>query len=263
MFPETISVSQISLYRTCSLKYRFTYWDKLPGAHVSGNVVYGRAMAAALEWLHKARKRGRNPSCDEILRVFQADWHAQCLDHNILFEEDGGALLLIRGKELLARYYHLPTKPVREAELFFHLPLVNPFTGEVLEVPLRGVMDCVYEDDTLDEFKASAKSWSLTDLPDNIQLTAYAYAFAKLFGKPPAELRLVNLVRTKTPKIETLMTDREPRDFERLFHLAKEVLKGIRSGVFIPNRGCWMCRDCEYDGDCREWTGNEEVMPTD
>lgn len=260
MFPETISVSQIFLYLACSLKYRFTYWDKLPGAHVSANVIWGRAIHAAIEWLHKERQRGRTPACDELLRIFEADWYAQCLDRNVLSDEDGGALLLIRGKELLAQYYHLPSKPVRKPELFFHLPLVNPSTGEVLDIPLRGVIDCVYEDDTVDEYKASAKSWSVADLPDNIQLTAYAYAFEKLYGKAPKELRLVNLVRTKMPKVETLTTGREQQDFERLFHLAKEVMKGIRSGVFIPNRGCWMCRDCEYAKDCEEWTGNEEEV---
>jgi len=30
--------------------------------------------------------------------------------------------------------------------------------------------------------------------------------------------------------------------------------------VFIPNRGCWLCRDCEYQQDCLEWTGNEEEV---
>jgi hypothetical protein len=80
-----------------------------------------------------------------------------------------------------------------------------------------------------------------------------------LFGHPPKELRLVNLVRTKNPKIETQITGREAADHERLFHLAKEMRKAIAADVFIPNRGCWLCRDCEYELDCREWSGNEEV----
>ena len=55
------------------------------------------------------------------------------------------------------------------------------------------------------------------------------------------------------------VTGRDKADYERLFNLAKEVLKGVRAGVFIPSRGCWLCKDCEYDPDCREWTGNEEA----
>ena len=43
-----------------------------------------------------------------------------------------------------------------------------------------------------------------------------------------------------------------------LFALAREVRRGIRAGIFVPNRGCWLCRDCEYDQDCREWTGNDD-----
>jgi hypothetical protein len=108
------------------------------------------------------------------------------------------------------------------------------------------------------ELKTSQKSWSLSDLPDNLQLTAYSYAYETLFGRPPKDLKVINLVRTKNPKVETLTTGREKKDYERLFYLAKEFLRGIRAGVFLPNRGCWMCKDCEYDQDCREWTGNEE-----
>ena len=89
-------------------------------------------------------------------------------------------------------------------------------------------------------------------------LTAYSYAFEMLYGQPPREIRLVNFVRTKMPKIETPTTERGRSDHERLFHLANDVVKGTRAGVFIPNRGCWMCHDCEYDRDCREWTGNEQ-----
>lgn len=255
--PETISVSQINLYLTCSLKYRFQYIDRLPRLTISENLVFGSAIHAAIEWLHKERKRGRTPPVDEILRVFEADWTAQVLGQPPI-EEEGQ--LLVKGKELLARYYHEAPEEIRESELHFQLPLVNPTTGEVLDLPLRGVIDLVQEDDTIDEFKTSKKKFSLGDLPDNIQLTAYSYAFEQLYGRPPKELRLVNLVRTKNPDIDVQVTSREARDYERLFLLGKEVLKGVRTGVFIPHRGCWMCSDCEYQADCREWIGNEEVI---
>lgn len=50
---------------------------------------------------------------------------------------------------------------------------------------------------------------------------------------------------------------RDERDCERLFHLGYEMLRGIRAGLFLPNRGCWMCSDCEYRQDCDEWQGND------
>jgi CRISPR/Cas system-associated exonuclease Cas4 (RecB family) len=261
MGPEAISVSQINLYLTCSLKYRFQYVDRLPWVIKSANVVFGSAIHAALEWLHKERKRGRNPPAEEVLRVFEADWHAQILGQQVVYPDDDeqGEKLVLKGKELLLMFYNLPAVAVREAELHFQLPLVNPATGEVLDLPLRGVIDLVRADDTIDEFKASAKRFALADLPDKLQLTTYSYAFEKLFGRKPKELRLVNLVRTKSPAIDIQITGRDERDYERLFHLGREMLNGIRNSVFIPNRGCWMCRDCEYQEDCFGWTGNEDL----
>jgi hypothetical protein len=130
----------------------------------------------------------------------------------------------------------------------------------VLDVPLRGFIDLVEEGDVIVEFKTAQKVAPLSDLPDNVQLTTYAYAYATLFGRPPREIRKVAFVRTKVPRIETQITARAERDFARLFHLGREVLNGIRSEVFIPNRGCWLCHDCEYRQDCDEWTGNQ-AMP--
>ncbi len=258
MVPESISPSQLNLYLTCSLKYRFQHIDHLPKLTQSANQVFGTAIHAALEWLHKERKKGRTPPLDEILRVFEADWNAQVLGGTVTFNDgDGSEGMVRKGRELLSQFYYQFDRPVKEAELYFQLPLANPATGEVLDVPLRGVIDLVEAGDVLDEFKTSQKSWSLNDLPDNIQLTAYAYAFEMLYGRPPKELRLINLVRTKNAKIDVQTTGREKKDFERLFHIGKEVVKGIRNGVFIPSRGCWLCKDCEYDQDCREWTGNE------
>ncbi len=255
---ESLSPSQIGLYLTCSLKYRFQYIDRLPKLTQSANLVFGGAIHAALEWLHKARKTGRQPPLDEILRVFEGDWNAQILGASILFADNGdGAEALVRkGKELLSQFYHQFACTVTEAELRFQLPLVNPKTGEVLDIPLRGVIDLVEDGDILDEFKTSQKSWSVSDLPDNVQLTAYAYAFRMLYGRPPKTLRIINLVRTKNVKIEPMPAERGEQDYARLFHLGKEVLKGVTSHVFIPNRGCWLCKDCEYEADCREWTGN-------
>ncbi len=258
--PEVLSASQLQLYLTCSLKYRFQYVDRLPRLTITANQAFGTAIHAAIEWLHKARKAGREPLLGEVLRVFEGDWYAQvATGAPVHFEDDdAAALLLIKGKELLGQFYALPSRPVRDAELYFTLPLLHPTTGEALEVPLRGVMDAVYEDGTIDEYKAPQKTPPLVDLPENLQLTVYSYAYETLFGKPPTEIRKVSLVRSKSPKIDVQTTGRDARDYARLFHIAREMLSGIGAGVFIPNRGCWMCKDCEFQADCLEWSGNDD-----
>jgi putative RecB family exonuclease len=256
--PETISVSQITLYLTCSLKYQFQYIDRLPRLTKSANMVFGGAVHAALEWLFKERKRGRKPPLDEVLRVFESDWYAQASSETIVgIGDEPEEKLLLKGKELLALYYHEASAiEVRESELHFQLPLVNPETGEVLTVPLRGVIDLVQADGTVTEFKNAKKGLAIETLPDNLQLTAYHYAYQTLFGTPPKDMTLVQFVRTKSPKIETHITGREPQDVARFFHIAQAVRRGIEASVFVPNRGCWMCFDCEYQADCLEWAGS-------
>jgi len=263
--PEALSASSIQLYLTCSLKWRFQYLDRLPRLTASVNQAFGIAMHAALNWLHKARKDNRNPPLAEVLQVFDADWYAQTQTEGNLtvhFDDVSDATLLAhKGKELLTQYYHQPAGQVRDSEVWFTLPLVNPATGEVLDVPLRGAIDLIETDDVIVEFKAPQKAPPITALPDDIQVTTYAYAYEKLFGKLPREIRKISFVRTKVPRVDPpQITGRDHQDFERLFHLGREVVKGVRAGVFLPSRGCWLCNDCEYDQDCREWCGNEEVM---
>jgi CRISPR/Cas system-associated exonuclease Cas4 (RecB family) len=260
--PEALSASAIQLYLTCSLKYRFQYVDRLPRLSISENQAFGISIDAALNWLHRARKEDRNPPLAEVLQVFAADWYAQTAAEGAIVRLDNGAdaeALAYKGRELLTQYYHLPAHGVRDIQLRFSLPLVHPATGEVLDVPIRGVMDLVETDDVIVEFKAPQKAPPLNALPDDIQVTTYAYAYEKLFGRLPKEIRRIALVRTKTPKIETQITGRDQRDLERLFNLGRELVKGVRADVFLPSRGCWLCNDCEYRQDCDEWTGNEEA----
>jgi len=91
-------------------------------------------------------------------------------------------------------------------------------------------------------------------LDDILQLTIYGYAYRTLFAKEP-QLRVVNFVKTKTPKMVIHETAREKKDYEKLFYLVKEVYKAIKSGVFFP-RQSFMCKDCEYGDLCGRWAGN-------
>jgi putative RecB family exonuclease len=253
--PDSISVSQINLYLTCPLKYQFQYIDRLPRLTKPSNMAFGGAMHAALEWLHKSLKRGKRPTLEEIHRIFEADFRAQ---ENVTYlNGDDPEQLLLKGKELLSLYYHGSDVKVRDAELGFTLPLVHPKTGEVLPVPLKGVIDLVEEDGTIVEFKNAKRALDIESLPDNLQLTAYHYAYEMLFREPPRDLKLLQFVRTKQPKIETHITGRDTRDVERFFGIAKQVRRAIEAGIFVPNRGCWMCADCEFQPDCFEWSGGD------
>lgn len=184
MVPDALSVSQITLYLMCSLKYRFQYIDRLPRLTRAAPLALGSSVHAAVEWLHKERKAARQPTLDQLLRVFEADWHAQLLGPETLSTDEEPDRLAFKGKELLALYFQTPVKPIAEAELPFQVPLINPATGDILPIPLRGVIDLIEADGTVVEIKTSQRRWNVESIPDNLQLTTYSYAYQMHFGRP-------------------------------------------------------------------------------
>ena len=54
--PDTVSVSQLTLYLTCSLKYRFQYIDRLPRLVRSAPLALGSSMHAALACLQQSEE---------------------------------------------------------------------------------------------------------------------------------------------------------------------------------------------------------------
>jgi len=253
---EVVSVSQLNLYRACSLKYKFTYIDRLPKPFKSSGLALGATVHSAIEWLHKERMSGREVSPEELNKIFSVDWYSQKVGNEIRYKEkETEAELTEKGKALLMLYYQRGPKDVIAVEHFFKVPLVDLATGEVLDIPLIGYMDLIESDDTIDEVKTSASTMDIESLDTQFQLLAYDYGFQMKYRREPKGFKIVNLVKTKKPKIEVREIDRPSRDHRWFFHTAKEYIRGIREGIFAPNPS-FKCKECEYAGPCQNWQGN-------
>ncbi|MFA6348659.1 MAG: PD-(D/E)XK nuclease family protein [Candidatus Paceibacterota bacterium] len=262
--PDHLSASQINVYLLCGLKYRFQYVDRLPKPFKSSGLAFGSVIHSTIDWFHKHRIEQRQVTLDQLYRILEADWYSQQCEEKIRFKDgEDASKLLVMARELLGLYYHSPLNGMVQAELPFRVPLVNPLTGENLGAPLDGFIDLIEANDTITEFKTSARSLDADSVDDLLQLTTYSYAYRVLFGRDPQRLKVVNFVKTRTPKLNVLdAAARKPQDYARLFHLAKEVLRGIRSGIFFP-RQSFICNDCEYERPCGEWKGNLEIGPVE
>ena len=253
---DHLSKSQISLYFECSLKYRFRYIDDLPIPFKSSGLAFGSCIHSSIEWYHKQKMRGNNVSLEKLFKILKADWYSQKADTDILYKDgETEDLLLLKGKEIISLYFTKPVKKAVAAEYPFEVPLVNQENGETLAIPLQGIIDLIESDDGIVEFKTANKAMSHQDAVNNLQLTIYAYAYQMLFKKEPKTLKIISFVKNKTPKMDIIETRRERKDFQRLFFLAKEVLKGIQSKILYP-RYSFLCKDCEYSEYCRNWRGN-------
>jgi hypothetical protein len=250
---DHLSATQLNLYIQCGLKYRFQYVDQIPRPFKSSGLVFGSVVHSTIEWFQKKRKIGKQPTLEALYKILETDWFCQKVEDEIRYKEgEEENKLILMAKEMISLYFNSPMDSVVDAEFPFRVPLVNPVTGECLQVVLEGFMDLIEEGDIVTEFKTSAKTMDPDNLSDILQLTTYSYAYKTLFKKEPKLLKVINFVKTKTPKMVVLETLRNAKDYERLFHLAKAVLKGIKTGVFFP-RQSFMCKDCEYAGSCREW----------
>ena len=250
-----LSASQINLYLQCSLKYKFQYIDKLPKPFKAAGLAFGSVMHSALEWFHKEIMQGRETTLEALYKIFEVDWFSQKVETDIHFKDGEDEMkLMVLGKEFLTLYYNSPIEKAKGAEVAFTIPLKHPNNGERLEIPMEGIIDLIEEDETIVEFKTSAKSMDPQSLNDHLQLTAYSYAYENLFNRKPKGLKVINFVKTRTPKMVIIETKRDKKDYERLFFTAREVLKSITSQIFFPHQN-FMCKDCEYDKDCKEWKG--------
>jgi putative RecB family exonuclease len=252
---DHLSASQLNLYLLCSLKYKFQYVDKLPKPFKSSGLVFGSSVHSAISWLQKQRMAGKTVSLEQMLRVFGADWFASGVEAEIHYKPgENETSLQLLGRELLSQYYAMPTNGVKGSEIPFVVPLVNPKNGQGTGINFEGYLDLLESEDTIVEFKTSLRSMDQKDADEHLQLTAYSYAYSQLMGRTAKLLKLITLVKTKKSKIVPLETKRTAADHLRFFHLAAEVLKAIRSGIFFPHSS-FMCSDCEYADPCAQWSG--------
>lgn len=136
--------------------------------------------------------------------------------------------------------------PPEAVEARFEVPLRDPATGDPLPVPLVGFLDAL-GDGLAWEVKTASRKTAVSEY--GLQLAAYSYAVRETIGVRP-RLRVVQLVKTKVPKIEVEELTIGDREEAWFVEVAVEVFDAIARGAFPPSPS-WMCPRCEYRQACR------------
>lgn len=255
---RVFSVSQIQTYLGCPLKYRFQYIDQILRPWRPAALAFGSSIHAAAEWFHKERMQGRNPEVEQVIRVFDADWFAQTIEPLVFSDKETKESLSEKGRAMLRLYLDQDSKAKPTAvEESFELDLADPETGEVLAVRLRGIIDLVEEGDTVVELKTAGRTLEQGGLERHLQLSTYALVFLLLRQQIP-KLRIDLLLKTKTPRLERLLTKRSVEDLSWTARLIERTAGAIEAGHFYPNPS-WRCTECEYFAHCQAWRGEEVV----
>ena len=181
----------------------------------------------------------------------------------VAFESPQGEVDLKRQACDLVRVY-LETVRADEpsplaVETAIEAPLVDTITGEDLGIPLFGILDLVLDEPggpLIADFKTAARGGSVMEISHEIQLSCYSYLHRHSSRQIESGLEIRNLVKTKTPKVESQRWPaRDDRHFRRLFAVIRAYLDSLDSGRFVF-RPTWSCSSCDFCRDqCHTWHG--------
>lgn len=252
-FPNAhFSVSQLEVYLQCPYKYKLTYVDKLKWPMVPMGAAFGDAMHQAIETLNKFLFIDDYKAVvEEAVSLWDGAWDVQLAYSKIEYKKDYGPDSLRRqGRTLITMYFNQFSdwRPQIVEETF-----EVPIPGRKHRKPktIRGRMDLVV-DDTIVELKTSSRTYAQSEVDNSLQLTTYAWAYKQLYGRLPIELKTVVLVRTKVPKICTLVTQRTEQDCEELMGIIAPVIRAIKLKTFHKNYiSKYGCGSCTFRTICR------------
>ncbi len=251
-----LSVSQLKSFLICPRRYRLQYIDRVEPAFRPVSLVLGSAMHHAVA-AYFVDVDAHEPACRDQLQHLLRDELVHTLRDNgppVLFDdaEDEEKLLGAASAMLDAFLTGVPTfDSVKAVEQPFELELVDPGTGEVVEMPLIGAVDAVVVEQgqtTVLELKTSKRRWSPDQLAFDLQLSAYTVAMREDYGD--VALLLAVTTKTKVPQLVLERPTRGTSDETDLVATAVSVVRGVQAGVDHPVRG-WACRSCPQNYACR------------
>jgi len=244
--------SQIGTWDHCPMQYYFRYVKgriKPPGvALIRGQGVH----QAAEKDLTAKRDNGALLPDDEVTDIARDTVVSYWQQNGVRLSDDekaqGEKAVIAETIDTavgLAATHHGELAPVLEP-----VHIERPWKLELQGCPvdLQGTID-LQEPQSLRDLKTSAKSPTRTAAETSLQLTMYHLAASKLDGVQPEQVALDFLVSTKTPKIVTLRSTRDPSDWQQLLDRVAVMAQAIDAGVFVPRLpDHWICSDkwCGY-----------------
>jgi DNA helicase-2/ATP-dependent DNA helicase PcrA len=239
--PLTLSYGQVSDYLECPAKYRFGHLIRIPTA-VSHQMVYGRALHAAVQAFHRRQMADQSMSLAELHAELDAAWESS----GFLTRQHEEARKAA-ARDALERFW-----TAQQADPIIPTAVELEFAVPFGRDRVRGRYDRVDTDAsgrvTIVDYKSSDvrdASTAARRARESLQLAIYASAWESQHGRPPDDLTLHFLESgieghsTATPK--------------RLAGAAQQVAtaaEGIRAGRFEATPSPTRCGYCPFREIC-------------
>jgi DNA helicase II / ATP-dependent DNA helicase PcrA len=239
--PLVLSYGQISDYLECPARYRYAHAIRIP-APPSHQLVYGRALHAAVQAFHRAQLANRTLSLEELLVELDAAWESVGFltrKHEEARKEAAREAL----RRFFAEQQRDPARPVA---------VEQEFAVQLGPDRVRGRYDRVDRDvdgrTVITDYKSSDvrdPSTANRRARESLQLAIYALAYEAQHGRLPDELALhfleSGLVGRSTPAA---------RRMEKAAEQVSAAATGIRSGRFEAKPSPMRCGFCPFREIC-------------
>jgi RecB family exonuclease len=247
-----LSFSRIDTYRSCPLRFRFSYIDRLPSVPAT-HLSFGTSIHAALEAFHDRTLFGM-PSEEDLLGFLYDGW-----DSSGFHREPREVQLreYRRAQEVLRRYHRRVRddyRPAADTETWFELPVGDHAT-------VVGSIDRIDVDDDGAYHVVDYKTGRLRDRQQvrrSLQLAIYALATEHLYGALPATVSLDFVVagtEVRVPLAEL--------DLDAARDAVETTARAVLDERFDPTPSR-LCDWCDHRALCPAWEGGgpEVLGPT-
>ena len=254
-----LSHSQVSLMRSCPLKFSLTYIEQAPKDFIPVSLILGGSIHFALETYFRAKLEGLSITHEALLSAYHDAWRRQ--------KAQAGENVPVRfGKGETDDTVHALADRILTS--FLASPLASP-KGEILgiEEELRVVLDpglpdilakvdlVTRTDGALHvvDFKTSRSRWTEEKARESgEQLLLYGVTvggMSRSLGLP-VKLHFAILTKAKKPVVQLMPVPTDPGRVEAMKETFGQVWEAIQTGNFYPNPNPMHCTTCPFKSRC-------------
>jgi putative RecB family exonuclease len=263
------SATKITTYKSCPLKYKFKYVDKINKKLISPSIALGTSFHKAMEYVHDCIVNNIEVT-KEALDLIVEETLDRTLCDNMNDEEWKEFILTVKKdvnyyNDHKRKYTPLVINGVTCVEVPFDVQVKNPVTNEPLyNTFLQGSIDMITDDLKIIDFKTSSRSYTEQKVKYSVQPTVYSYAFRQMFNVSEQGIAFDVLIKREksksnpegNPELRNFPTTRTTQDYVQLYNTIKEIIKAEKFNVFCPsheNSGAF-CDSCPYNLECKNWS---------
>jgi RecB family exonuclease len=248
--PLRLSFSRVDTYRTCPLKYRFGYVDRLP-ARPSPDLSWGSSVHEALRtWWDQ--KLPQAPPVEVLLKALYDGWD----DTGFAGMDREDKIAWYRHAQDVLRRHHARHArtfvPAVACEQWFELDLGDDVTvvgsiDHVARTPAGGL--------GIIDWKTNRRARPREYVKGSLQLAVYALATVELWGVEPEWVALDFVV----PGVRVTVS-RDEIDTGAAGRTMRETADRIRAEAFEPTPSR-LCNWCDWRAECPAFEGDGPDVP--